>query len=1210
MRSIRPDSAALEASVFAELMKLLAARRVDLLVNLVLSVLVAPPLWHLYPAWLSASWLVSFWIVILARAMIRRRLSRSGRSAEATRRYAHIATAACAATASLWGLTGSVILLTPDPYYHVFVQLLLGGLMAGGIVTNAGYMPALYAFLFPTMLPMIVLSLAARDRNDLALGASLAFLGGVLTIGGRTINRTIVESLRLRIEQEYLVVELRTSEASMAEAQRLAHVGALEFDVATQLFGCTDETFRILGVDRRTFVPCFENVMARVHPDDRAETARRLAAFGRTGVGRDFDYRIVMDDGEVKWVRAIGRRREGPPGKPERLFLAVQDVTAQAASASELAYRDDLLLAVTAGTAILLRAEAIDQGMPEALRILGESMRLDYISIVEEAPQLTSALGFRYSWSARNIPAHIGDAAYFVAPPASPAVMAATRARLAAGEIVIAQLAAGDPLHAMLERIHAKSMLLVAVIVDGRLWGNLAASTSADARDWTENEINTLKTFSSIVGSLIVRNASRLALETSEQRFRTLTTAAQDAIVTVDSDGHISSWNLAAERILGYSAAEAIGKSILEIMVPTGYKEKARLGLTALLSMGESEALGTTTEMTAVRKNGTEIAVEVSLAGAQIGDGWQAIGIVRDISARKKSDGELLFANMLLKTEMEASPDGILVVDAHKTIITVNRRFQDIWGLSATQMAPGDDSIVLAAVTPLVREPQKFTTRVEYLFAHPDENGDEEVELIDGRCLDRRTASLKGPAGEYLGRVWYFRDITARKRAEALAVRMARYDVLTGLANRDVFVEAIEHAIADAKRGKGGFAVLYLDLDHFKDVNDTLGHPIGDALLRAVAGRLHTELRAGDSVARFGGDEFAVLVSDVAQPADVAAVAGNLVQALGEPFSVAGNEIRSGASIGIDVFGPESEDAETLLSHADVALYRAKAEGRGSCRFFTDAMDKALRSRVTLAAELRAGLASGQFFLMYQPQVAAESGRIEGFEALARWHHPERGILGPSAFIPTAEITGSIVGIGQWVLSSACIQAKAWLDAGFASLKVAVNVSGLQFKMPLELEANIMAALAQTGLPARLLEVELTETVLMDSSAEHTAVLGRLRKAGVRLAIDDFGTGYSSLAYLGTFPVDRIKIAQVFVRNITITPGQAAIVRATIGLAKDLGIEIIAEGVETRAQFEALKNWGCTEIQGFYFAKPLTAEDVTLALRKGGVITPQEISLA
>jgi diguanylate cyclase (GGDEF)-like protein/PAS domain S-box-containing protein len=1210
MRSIRPDNAALEASVFAEQMKLLAARRLDLIVNLVLSALAAPLLWHLYPAWLSASWLVSFWIVILARAMIRRRLSCDGRSVEATRRYARIATVACAVTASLWGLTGSVILLTPDPYYHVLVEVLLGGLMAGGIATNAGYLPALYAFLFPTMLPMIVLSLATRDRSDLALGGSLAILGAVLTIAGRTINRTIVESLRLRIEQEFLVVELRTSEASMAEAQRSAHVGALEFDVATQLFGCTDETFRILGVDRRTFVPSFENVMARVHPDDRAETARRLTAFGQTGIGRDFDYRIVMDGGEVKWVRAIGRRIERPRGKPERLFLAVQDVTAQEISARELAYRDDLLLAVTAGTAILLRTEAIDQGMPEALRILGESMRLDYISIVEEAPQLASALGFRYSWSAREIPTHT-DAGYFVAPPASPAVMAATRARLAAGEIVIAQLAADDdPLHAMLERIHAKSMLLVAVIVDGRLWGNLAASTSVDARDWTENEINTLKSFSSIVGALIVRNESRLALETSERRFRTLTTAAQDAIITMDSAGHINSWNLAAERILGYRAAEAIGKSIHEIMVPALYKEKAGRGLSKFLSTGEGEALGRTTEMTAIRKNGTEVAVEVSLAGARIGHGWQAIGILRDISARKKSDGELQFANMLLKTEMDASPDGILVVGAHKTIVTVNRRFLDIWGISAAEIAPSDDSIVLAAVARAVKEPQKFTARVEYLYAHPDENGDEEIELIDGRCLDRRTASLKGPAGEYLGRVWYFRDITTRKRAEALAVRMARYDGLTGLANRGVFVEAIEHAIADAKRGKGGFAVLYLDLDHFKDVNDTLGHPIGDALLRAVAGRLRTEMRAGDSVARFGGDEFAVLVSDVARPADVAAVAGNLVQALAEPFVVAGNEIRSGASIGVDVFGPESGDAETLLSHADVALYRAKADGRGSCRFFTDAMDKALRSRVTLAAELRAGLASGQFFLMYQPQVAAESGRIEGFEALARWHHPERGILGPSAFIPTAEITGSIVGIGQWVLLSACVQAKAWLDAGFASLKVAVNVSGLQFKMPLELEANIMAALAQTGLPARLLEVELTETVLMDSSTEHTAVLGRLRKAGVRLAIDDFGTGYSSLAYLGTFPVDRIKIAQAFVRNITIAPGQAAIVRATIGLAKDLGIEIIAEGVETRAQFEALKNWGCTEIQGFYFAKPLSAEDVTLALRKGGVITPQETALA
>ena len=387
-------------------------------------------------------------------------------------------------------------------------------------------------------------------------------------------------------------------------------------------------------------------------------------------------------------------------------------------------------------------------------------------------------------------------------------------------------------------------------------------------------------------------------------------------------------------------------------------------------------------------------------------------------------------------------------------------------------------------------------------------------------------------------------------------------------------------------------------------MNDTLGHPVGDELLQAVAGRLSSVMRASDTVARFGGDEFAMLASGAGTVAEAASVAEMLLKAFADPFTIRGNDIRTSASIGIDLCGPECAAPETLLSHADVALYRAKSEGRGAYRFFTDAMDRAVRTRVTLGAELRNALGTDQLFLMYQPQVAVESGKIIGLEALVRWRHPERGLVGPNVFIPVAESTGIIVPLGQWVLMTACRQAKAWLDAGTAAVRVAVNVSGLQFKTPLELEGNIAAALLETGLPPRLLEIELTESVLMDVSLEHSEALARLRDSGVTIAIDDFGTGYSSLGYLRRFPVDRIKIAQEFVKDLTTMPGQAAIAKATIGLAHDLGIAVIAEGVETRDQLEALRGWGCQEIQGYYFAKPLAVEDVKLAFENGGVLTP------
>jgi len=317
-----------------------------------------------------------------------------------------------------------------------------------------------------------------------------------------------------------------------------------------------------------------------------------------------------------------------------------------------------------------------------------------------------------------------------------------------------------------------------------------------------------------------------------------------------------------------------------------------------------------------------------------------------------------------------------------------------------------------------------------------------------------------------------------------------------------------------------------------------------------------------------------------------------LIKSMSEPFSIQGNDIRSGASIGISVFGPEEPDAETLLSHADVALYRAKSEGRGSFRFFTDAMDEEVRTRVTLSTELREAIAAGQLFLLYQPQVDIGTGEIVGVEALARWRHPERGVVGPDVFIPVAEKSGLILALGHWVLLESCRQAKAWMDAGIAPARIAVNLSAMQFKRPIELEMDIAASLAETGLPAERLELELTETVLMEASREHNDVLLRLRQSGIRFAIDDFGTGYSSLDYLRRYPADRVKIAQVFVAQIAFDAGSAAIVKAIIGLARELGMVSIAEGVETAEQLELLQSWGCHEVQGYYFAKPVEPEEL------------------
>jgi diguanylate cyclase (GGDEF)-like protein len=548
---------------------------------------------------------------------------------------------------------------------------------------------------------------------------------------------------------------------------------------------------------------------------------------------------------------------------------------------------------------------------------------------------------------------------------------------------------------------------------------------------------------------------------------------------------------------------------------------------------------------------------------------------------------------------MEASLDGILVVDETNSIISFNQRLADIWKIPKADLIAGRDGNVLAAVAASFKDPMSFVARVQFLYDHPGEDSQEELETADGRVIDRYSVTLYSPSHKYLGRAWFFRDITERKRAEALALRIARYDVLTGLANRAVFVEALQRSIIAAKRGENGFAVLYLDLDHFKDVNDTLGHPVGDELLQLVADRLRANTRVADTVARFGGDEFAIVVSGIRDPADAAMLADKLIGALAIPFLIQGSDIHTGASIGIATYGPETRDAETLLSQADIALYRAKSEELGGDRFFTEAMDTEVHTRVTLGAELRAAIDSGELFLMYQPQVEIASGRITGLEALVQWRNPKRGTLGPSLFIPIAEQMGLIARLGHWVLFEVCRQGKAWLDDGIPPIRISVEVSALQFRAPLALGADIATVLAQTGFPPQLLELGLTESALMDASRKHSGFLQRLRLTGVTFAIADFGTGHSSLDYLRKFPSNRIKIAQSLVTNLDTSPWDAVIVRATIGLARELDMDVIAEGVETDQQCELLKKWGCAEVQGFHFARPLAAEDAVALLRAG-----------
>jgi diguanylate cyclase (GGDEF)-like protein/PAS domain S-box-containing protein len=455
------------------------------------------------------------------------------------------------------------------------------------------------------------------------------------------------------------------------------------------------------------------------------------------------------------------------------------------------------------------------------------------------------------------------------------------------------------------------------------------------------------------------------------------------------------------------------------------------------------------------------------------------------------------------------------------------------------------------------------------------------------------------------GAIAYFsaiaRDITERKRLDAELEKLANHDSLTGLPNRSLLNDRIAQALAFARRQHCRAAVMFIDLDRFKTVNDTLGHDTGDRLLVAVASRLHACLREGDTVARIGGDEFVVVLPDIGAIGDNVAVGGvdevadKLMASLAAPFRIEGHELFVTCSLGISIYPRDGEDIATLLKHADVAMYRAKEEGRNTRQYFAAEMNIRAHERLTLENSLRHALEREEFVLHYQPQIELASGRIVGMEALLRWRHPELGMVSPADFIPLAEETGLIVPIGEWVLRSACAQNRAWQIAGLPPLRIAVNFSARQFRQ-VDLVGLVSDALAVSGLAAAHLDVELTESMLMQGPEQVIDTLQRLKAMGVRIALDDFGTGYSSLAYLRRFPIDEIKIDKSFVRDIDSTSGAASLVQAIIGIARSLDLGVVAEGVETPAQHRFLRKHGCDRMQGYLFSRPLPAEEMVRLL--------------
>ena len=566
-----------------------------------------------------------------------------------------------------------------------------------------------------------------------------------------------------------------------------------------------------------------------------------------------------------------------------------------------------------------------------------------------------------------------------------------------------------------------------------------------------------------------------------------------------------------------------------------------------------------------------------------------------DIIESKPVREPLELSLSLLQAVLESAADGIIAIAPESNIKIYNQNLVNLWRIPEEIMASRDWHTVLDFLLDSLKIPEIFLAKEKELYENPDLESNDFLELKDGRVFQCYSQPLRMEM-QIVGRTYSFRDATAPWRVQEAIEYQAWHDLLTGLPNRDLYQKRLSQALANSIPSKNKIAVMFLDLDRFKTINDTLGHTIGDRLLKQVSDRLTNCLREGDTIARWGGDEFTLLLPKLHSPRHIMGIAERILASLKPEFHLDGHQIHIAASIGIALYPTDGKDSQTLLKNADAALYRAK-EQRCTYRLYAPDLNSEATELFALENSLHYALERKEFILYYQPQVDINTKNIIGVEALVRWQHPQLGMVSPNRFIPLAEETGLIVPIGEWVLRTACQQAKNWQNAGLPAIRIGVNLSARQFQEP-NLVETIAQILAQTGLRPEFLELEITETIAMRDVQLAKEVLGRLKEMGVQLSMDDFGTGYSSLNYLKTFPLHTLKLDRAFVRELTVDQHDLAIATAVITLGRGLELRVVAEGVETLEQLEVLRDLHCQEMQGYLFSPPLPVEKVTKLLEE------------
>jgi len=706
------------------------------------------------------------------------------------------------------------------------------------------------------------------------------------------------------------------------------------------------------------------------------------------------------------------------------------------------------------------------------------------------------------------------------------------------------------------------------------------------------------------------------ALKEIEERYKVLFKLSHIAISVADADHNTSSLvvekndtnqflegalvdcNQAFLDLIGCKNIETLQdqkRSIYNLMTESSAKRFNQLVHKELLVRGFSSEFEL--ELLTQEKVKIPVIAQLILRYSEIGEPMEIWGVMRDIREKRQIEEKLRLSAQVF----ESSKDAIIISDQDNKIISVNNAFTDITGYESKEVIGKNPKFLQSG-----RHDKEY---YQQLWSDLNLKGYWQGEIWnrrkDGEIYPEwiSISIVFNEAGDITHFIAIFSDISEKKTTEAHIEFLANYDPLTQLPNRRLFIDRLYQALKIAEREKSKLAVLFFDLDHFKTINDSLGHSIGDEMLIEVGHRINNCMRDTDSPSRLSGDEFAALIADIDDIGDVITVVQKIIAAIRNVFKINQYELHVTISVGISVYPNDGENYEALLKNADTAMYCAKNNGRDNFEFFSSAMSTQALERLSLESSLRKAVENDELVVFYQPQIQVDSGKIVGMEALLRWPHPEMGMIPPDKFIPLAEETGLIIPIGTWVLEEACRQNKAWQDLGLIEIPVAVNLSAVQFRQHNLLEI-VQKALLDTGLNAHSLELELTESLLMDCSEYNVTLLRRFRQLGLTLSIDDFGTGYSSLSYLKRFPINKLKIDGSFSKGLPKDKHNASITSAIISLGHDLEMNVIAEGVETESQFNFLQAQQCDEIQGYLFSKPLPAEEMQKLMVEGFIKVP------